>query len=152
MEFVRLGFVGCGTHSTNNLYPMLKYARCRLVAVCDLNRELAERNARMFGAESVYTNVDVMLAEQKLDGVMVVGPDVVHYEVAKKALARGLPVFVEKPPADSLEKTREMVKLAQKHQTLLMTGFMKRHGLKHGRRFTDDGGDRNAGGASQCHD
>ena len=82
----KIAFVGCGTHSTNNLYPMLKYTRARLDAVCDLDRGLAERNARVFGAASVYTDAARMLAERRPEGVFVVGPPELHYEVAKEAL------------------------------------------------------------------
>ena len=105
MDHARIAFVGCGTHSTNNLYPMLKYARARLVAVCDLDRNLAERNARLFGGESVHTDVDQMLAQAKPDALMVVGPDSIHYSVALKALAMGIPVFVEKPPTRSQKRS-----------------------------------------------
>jgi predicted dehydrogenase len=70
-----------------------------------------------------------MLAERRPDGVFVVGPPELHYRVAKEALCLGIPVFVEKPPAPSLEQARELVALARTHGTFLMCGFMKRHGL-----------------------
>jgi len=44
MDKVKIGFVGCGSHSTHNLYPVIKYAKASLEAVCDQNRDLAERN------------------------------------------------------------------------------------------------------------
>ena len=124
-----IGFVGCGTHSTNNLYPMLKYSRCRLQAVCDLRRDLAEFNARVFGGKAVYTSVDEMLEREALDGVMVGGPPSMHYEVGLKVLRRGIPLFVEKPPAETLAQAEEMVRAARQHGTFVMTGFMKRWGL-----------------------
>jgi predicted dehydrogenase len=127
--FANVGFVGCGSHATNNLYPMLKYSRCRLAAVCDLNEALARRNAEVYGGQSVYTDVDKMLAERKLDGVLVVGPAEMHYEVGKKVLQRGFPLFIEKPPAPDLKKAEELVQLAKAGGTFVMTGFMKRHGL-----------------------
>lgn len=129
MDHANIGFIGCGTHSTNNLYPMLAYTRGRLDAVCDLNRELAERNARVFGGRSVYTDAAKMLDERKLDGVMIVGSPELHYEIGKQVLARSIPLFVEKPPAPTLAQTRELAALAQIKKTFLMTGFMKRHGL-----------------------
>jgi len=127
--FAEVGFVGCGSHATNNLYPMLKYSRCRLAAVCDLNEALARRNAAVFGASSVYADAEKMLAEQKLDGVLVVGPPEMHYQVGMKVLHRGIPLFIEKPPAPDLKKAEELVQLAGANGTFVMTGFMKRHGL-----------------------
>ena len=129
MDHARVGFIGCGSHSTNNLYPMLRYARCSLEAVCDLDEALARRNARLFGAPSYFVDVDVMLAETDLDGVLVVGPPDMHYEVGKKVLGRGLNLFVEKPPAPDLPQAQALVDLARANGAFIMPGFMKRHGM-----------------------
>jgi len=129
MDIAKLGFIGCGTHSANNLYPMLAYARCRLDAVCDRREDLARRNAQLYGAEVVCTNVGQMLDERQLDGVMVVGPLAMHYEVGMDVLGRGISLFVEKPPAPTLAQAEKMVACARANKTFLMTGFMKRHGL-----------------------
>lgn len=129
-EMVKVGFVGCGTHSTNNIYPMLNYSRCRLVAVCDADESLARRNAGFFGAgDAFYTDADRMLDDCELDGVFVVGPPAMHYEIGRKVLARGIPLFVEKPPAPTLSQTEELVSLAHERNAIFMVGFMKRHGL-----------------------
>ena len=125
----RIGFVGCGSHATNNLYPMLRYAHCTVEAVCDLDGNLAARNARIFGAPRHYTDANTMLRDCPLDGVMVVGPSEVHYAVGKAVLERGLPLFVEKPPAPDLPRTQELVDLARAKHTFVMPGFMKRHGM-----------------------
>jgi myo-inositol 2-dehydrogenase/D-chiro-inositol 1-dehydrogenase len=90
---------------------------------------LAKRNARIFGAKAIYTDVDEMLNTESLDGVLVVGPEEMHYIIGQKVLSCGIPLFIEKPPAPTLEKTQELVDLARKNNTFVMTGFMKRHGL-----------------------
>jgi myo-inositol 2-dehydrogenase/D-chiro-inositol 1-dehydrogenase len=126
---VRVAFIGCGSHATNNIYPMLKYARCRLDSVCDLNETLARRNAQIFGAEAVYIDARRLLDERKVDGVFVVGPPAMHHEIGRQVLERGLPLFVEKPPAPTLAQAEELVALARQHHTILMVGFMKRHGM-----------------------
>ncbi len=124
----RLGFVGCGTHSTTNLYPCLAYADCRLDAVCDRVLPLAERNARLFGGASVYTDVGRMLDERTLDGVLVVGPPEIHHAVGLQVLRRGIPLYVEKPTAPDLPRAEELVRCAREHGTWVMTGYMKRFG------------------------
>jgi len=134
MTEARLGFIGCGTHSTNNLYPMLKYARCRLQAVCDLDLALAERNARIFGAAgAAYADVRAMLDREPLDGVIVVGPPDMHYAVGKQVLERGIPLMVEKPPAGSLQDAEELLRIAEAQGTTVMVGFMKRFALTYGK-------------------
>ena len=44
MKKLRLGFIGCGEHSTRDLYPIIaKIPNLKLVAVCDRNEEKAMR-------------------------------------------------------------------------------------------------------------
>ncbi|MDL5055201.1 Gfo/Idh/MocA family oxidoreductase [Oscillatoria laete-virens NRMC-F 0139] len=130
-NFVRVGFVGAGTHSSANLYPVLHFARAKLVAVCDLNGELARRNAGIFGNGIHFTDVDQMLDAGGLDAVMVVGPAQIHYEVGRKALERGLHLFTEKPPAPDMAKAVELAALSREKGVVYLCGFMKRHGLPH---------------------
>ena len=127
---INLGFIGCGTHSTNNTYPMLAYTHGRLEAVCDLDTGLASRNAALYGDSStkVFTDAIKMLNETKLDGVMIVGAPEMHYEYGMEALKRGIPVYVEKPPAPTLAQASEMVNTAVANGTFVMCGFMKRFG------------------------
>ena len=83
----KIGFVGCGGFSTGNLYPVIHtIPEFDLVAVCDLKEDLAKKNARNFGARRWYTDLDKMLSEEKLDGVIIVGLPKMHYEVGKYCL------------------------------------------------------------------
>ena len=45
MEALRVGFIGCGSHSGLRLYPGLEEAGLELVAVCDLDQEKARSRA-----------------------------------------------------------------------------------------------------------
>ena len=41
---IRLGFIGCGSHSTANLYPCLRWVKeIDFIATCDLKEELAKK-------------------------------------------------------------------------------------------------------------
>ncbi|NSW78645.1 MAG: Gfo/Idh/MocA family oxidoreductase [Chthonomonadetes bacterium] len=67
----RIAFVGCGGHATHSLFPAVhQIPEMELVAVCDLREELAQRNARWFGALRWYTDVATMLNQEDLDGVV----------------------------------------------------------------------------------
>src|SRR5436309_1037967 len=55
MSAIRLAVIGAGNQCTASLMPGIpSIPEIDLVAVCDLKRELAERNARRFGARAVY--------------------------------------------------------------------------------------------------
>lgn len=123
---VRLGFVGCGVHARQSLYPCLQYLPFELVATCAKHLENAQRTAKLFGAERAYDDYRQMLAKEKLEAVLIsIGPKL-HYEIALKAMEKGLHVFVEKPPAESSKQTSKMLKLSQKTGRHLMVGFNRR--------------------------
>ncbi len=125
----RIAVVGCGPHCTNNIMPALAYAPCELDAVCDLQPDLAARNARIYGARASYTEAARMLDERRPDGVIVVGPPQMHHDIGLQVLERAIPLYVEKPTAPSFAAAQEMVACAREHRTWVMTGFMKRFGM-----------------------
>ena len=97
-----------------------------LVAVCDLDEDRAASGARRFGAREYYTDLEEMLSAVAPDGVCICGPPEMHHELGLYCLSRGLPVFVEKPPAPDLGGSKALVAMAEKHKTFGVVGFMKR--------------------------
>ena len=123
----RLAFIGCGSFATHAIFPQVaQVPEIDLVAVCDIVREKAERNARNFGARRVYTDLHEMLDAEELDGVFVIGPAPQQYELAPEVLGRGIPVYVEKPSANTSAEARELAELAEANGTWGQVGFMKR--------------------------
>ena len=59
---------------------------------------------------------------------MAVGPDQ-HLAFGTAALARGLPVFMEKPPSGSAEGARALRAAAERAGKPLLVGFMKRYSI-----------------------
>lgn len=54
--------------------------------------------------------------EEKLDYVVIVTPNHVHYDPAMKALKAGIAVFCEKPLCLNLEQATDLVKAVRKHK------------------------------------
>lgn len=126
MDKVRIGFIGCGAHATSNIYPSLRFAPIELVCVCDLDVKKAERNAKHFGAERVYTNYLEMFEKEKLDAIFIVTGPKYHPQLSIEAMQAGFHVFVEKPPAENLEEVEKMCKVSKETGKFLMVAFMKR--------------------------
>jgi len=123
----KLAFIGCGGFATGALFPNIHLVpEIDLVAVCDLDRTKAERNARNFGARRVYGDLHEMLDKEELDGVFVIGPAPQHYQLAPHVLERGIPVYVEKPSANTSPEAKELAELAAANGTWGQVGFMKR--------------------------
>ncbi|HIQ05006.1 MAG TPA: Gfo/Idh/MocA family oxidoreductase, partial [Anaerolineae bacterium] len=130
MEPLRVGFIGCGRHASKALYPSLRLARMELMAVCDIDEAKAQRNARWFGASRVYTDHRRMLDEEKaLEAVLICTGPTTHTQLALDCIERGLPVFVEKPPALNLAGAERLRERSELLGIPVMVGTMKRHAL-----------------------
>ena len=126
----RLAIIGCGAHSSRITLPSLREAaNVELVAACDRDEAVLKAASARFGVPASYTDMDRMLEEVKPEGVLVVGPPGMQYELGKRVLARGLPVYVEKPSALSAEQARDFAAAADSAGTFGMVAFMKRFAI-----------------------
>ena len=123
---LRLAVIGAGYLSSARIYPCLHSLPVELAAVCDLDRQRAERNARRFGAGAVFTDHRRMLAEASLDAVVVcIGPSM-HAQLAIEVMEAGLPVYTEKPPAVGAAEALKVLDTSRRCRQICMTGFKKR--------------------------
>jgi predicted dehydrogenase len=128
MDTVRVGFVGCGGHSTTTLYPNFRLIpELDLVAVCDLQEHLARRNARLFGASAWYTDFDTMLASEEIDALFIVGEPSMHEELGAEGFGRGYHVFTEKPTSLTVEGARRLAEAHRASGRVGQCGHMMRH-------------------------
>ena len=123
----RITFVGAGGHATQSLYPNIAHIpEFDLVAVCDLDETRAVDAARRFGALEHFTDLEKMLQTSSPDGVCICGPPDMHHGLGLHCLSRGIPVFIEKPPAPDLQGAGELVAAAVENNTFGIVAFMKR--------------------------
>jgi predicted dehydrogenase len=95
-----------------------------LGAVCDLDPALRERFASRYPRAKVYDDFEDVLSDAELDAVVIATPVATHYDLARRALAAGKHVFVEKPPAMRGSEMEELVALAEQHGLVLMPGHL----------------------------
>ena len=100
---IRLALLGCGEHSrSSHAAPLARYARqnpgeIELVAACDLNFDRATGFCREFGFARAYTDVEAMLAIERVDGCVSVMPMERIVDSAIMLLERNIPCVIEKP-------------------------------------------------------
>lgn len=132
MSDPRICIIGAGALASNRIYPYIGAAGGELVGVCDLDKTKAERNARRFGGQ-VYTDMDAMLDAQKPDGLIIcIGPEA-HAELAPRVMRRGIPVYTEKPPAESAKAALEVARVSKETGVLCTTAFKKRYNIAYSR-------------------
>lgn len=126
MEQVRVGFIGCGGIAQGHLRALNEHVHARVVAVCDVNPEAAERAAEKTGAEA-YTDYRAMLARDDLNAAYLCLPPFAHGEVDQAVIERGLPFFLQKPVALDMETARAIADAARRKGLLTCVGYQLRY-------------------------
>lgn len=97
--------------------------RTRLVAVVDPDERVGRRAADRYGARWVRDLDDV----PDVDAVVVAAGNGVHREIGGRVLARGLPLLMEKPLADSLADAEDLVRQSSRLGVPMMCGLLERY-------------------------
>ncbi len=122
MDSVRVGIVGAGWMAREHRRVLESLDGVAVAAVCDIERERAEDLARGTGAR-VYLDWRDLLDHETLAALIVCVPPLSHREPAVEALAHGLPVYLEKPIARTLEDAAVIVGAAERTGTVCAVGY-----------------------------
>ena len=123
----RIGWIGCGTHAAEMLLPQLVRLPVTLAAVADPDPARLALIADRYGVAARFADGAALLDHPGLDAIgMAVGP-AVHARLGAAALARGLAVFMEKPPAATAREAEALAEAAASAGRPCVVGFMKRY-------------------------
>jgi predicted dehydrogenase len=124
----KIAVVGTGWWATANHLPALtSHPDAEIVAICDVDESKAQKAADEFDIQTIYTDLDAMLAKETLDGVMVATYHAAHYPVAKTCLEHGLHVYIEKPMVLFANEAHELVTLADEKGLQIVMGYNHNH-------------------------
>ncbi|MGB7337856.1 MAG: Gfo/Idh/MocA family oxidoreductase [Phototrophicaceae bacterium] len=118
-EKLRVGVIGAGRWSASAHLPgFTRSPLSEIVAICDMNRELAEQRAKEFNIPHVYTDYREMLEHADIDVVDIctrggIGDKNNHEELAFAAIEAGKHVLCEKPVAHDYRNTWKAHELAK---------------------------------------
>jgi predicted dehydrogenase len=126
---LRVGLIGAGGIGALRARALSRCDRCDLVAVADLDADLARQAAASAGPPDVreYADYRALLEAGGLDAVVVSTPPASHESIGLAALDAGLHVLCEKPLANSPAAARRMVERASQAGRVLATGFNHRY-------------------------
>ena len=110
----RIGVIGAGFWCTANHLPILqRRTDVVLSGVARLGRHELEQLQDKFGFAYITEDYRALLATVALDGVIVASPHHLHAEHACAALAKNLPVLVEKPMATAMPEALSIYQAAR---------------------------------------
>lgn len=139
-----VGVVGLGFMGTTHVRAYQSAAAaghaCQLVAVCDADADrragkpaggnIGEASEELLfdpSEVSGYEKLEDLLADERVELVSICTPTDTHVELAKRALAAGKHVLVEKPVAVSTARVQELVDAAEASGKLCMPAMCIRH-------------------------
>ncbi len=126
---VRWGVIGAGGIADRRTIPGLMLCEnAELVAVMEINMELAEKCRAKWGCKKAYDNEADLLADPEIDAVYIATPVVLHARQAMAAADAGKHILIEKPLAMTSEEGQKVVDYCESKGVKIAAGLMMRFG------------------------
>ncbi|WP_431222165.1 Gfo/Idh/MocA family protein [Serratia sp. L9] len=124
MSKLRIGVVGLGGIAQKAYLPLLSQAAdWLLVGGFSPNQQKAQTVCDSYRM-ACFPRLDSLA--QQCDAVLVHSSTASHFQVVSELLAHGVHVYVDKPLAETVEQSEQLIALADKHGKTLMVGFNRR--------------------------
>lgn len=117
---VGLGKMGLSHFSLVNAHPDTA------AVICDATGYLVDTLGK-YVPNTIHKDFDEMLEKEPLDAVVIATPSKLHAGMVRKALARGLHVFCEKPLCLTAEDSNGLVEAAEAAGTVNQVGYHYRY-------------------------
>lgn len=125
---LRAAVVGCGAVGQLHAQAIRHSQHADLVAVCDKDRDAAERAAGQYGGVC-YESVEQLLLAEQLDFITVATPDALHVSPTLAAIERGIHVFCEKPLGSTYAEADRIARTARGANVCVGVDYNRRFGF-----------------------
>ena len=122
---MRIAMIGLGDIACKAYLPIVVSHADVTPILCTRNAQTLERLTSQYRIADCYTNFTDLLAARP-DAVMIHTATESHASIARRFLAAGIPVFVDKPLSYQLDETEELIELAAANNVSLSLGFNRR--------------------------
>lgn len=123
---MKVGIVGIGVIGSRHAANLARRGDVRIAAVCGRDEARTAAFAATYGAQP-FTDCEAMLEAAPLDALFVCTPPGVRLGPIAAAARRGIPCFIEKPPARSIAEAEEIAALLRDSGIVHSVGFMYRY-------------------------
>jgi virulence factor len=120
-------FVGIGSHSLNNLYPVLDYLKVNIKYIVTRSKENAALISSSYSQTSGTNDFDSVLMDPAIRGVFVCASPSQHFHIAQKVLNSGKHLFIEKPPCYSEIELQQLTEASMSKNLITVAGLQKRY-------------------------
>ncbi|MBN1346228.1 MAG: Gfo/Idh/MocA family oxidoreductase [Phycisphaerae bacterium] len=111
-----VGVANQGEYNLNNV------ASQNIVALCDVDENLAAAARKRFPKAKFYADFRKLLDQKDVEGVVIATPDHTHAPATMMALRAGKPVYCEKPLTHTVHEARQVTEMAAKTKLATQIG------------------------------
>jgi predicted dehydrogenase len=126
-ENLSLAVVGCGGIAKFMALFAQFTPGVRLAAACDNSRERAEKFARKYRIDAIFTNYGEMLSAGGYDAVYLAVPHNLHFEMIRSAVDAGFHIFTEKPITRTFAEGEAIVAYASENDIKIGVNYQYRY-------------------------
>lgn len=125
---VNVGLIGLGIRGYQLHASIVDSPHARLAAVCDISDHYIERIGPRLPKPGipVYRDYHDLLADDRIDAVVIASPDHWHAPMTIDALEAGKDVYVEKPLTHSIDEAIQVRDKARESGRVTQVGYQRR--------------------------
>lgn len=132
-RLMSVALIGTGWYGKSDLFRLIQVAPVEVVALCDVDKNQLEGAAQLVSQRQksknrpkLYGDYRKMLAENKLDIVIIGTPDHWHALQAIDSIKAGAHVYVQKPISVDVIEGEAMVAAARKYNKVVQVGTQRK--------------------------
>ncbi|WP_134088871.1 Gfo/Idh/MocA family protein [Olivibacter sp. XZL3] len=130
---MRVGLIGTGWYGKSDLFRLIQVRDVDVVAVCDVDSKHLEEAGKLISERQIskkvpalYKDYRKMLADHKLDLVLIGTPDHWHARQAIDAMASGAHLYLQKPVSLDVLEGEAVLSAARKYNKKVQVGTQRR--------------------------
>jgi predicted dehydrogenase len=140
-RLLRIGVLGAGPIAQAGHFEAVRKAHnAELYAICDAADDLLTTMATIHTPRITYRDYDQMLADPQVEAIILATADQFHVPLARKAIAAGKHVLVEKPLGTNMEECETLREELAATRLVLQIGNNRRFdpGIAFARQFVQE--------------
>jgi predicted dehydrogenase len=129
---MKIGIIGLGYWGPNLVRNFFSHPNVQSITVCDLRKDRLQFIKSRFPSVVLSNETDSFI-KSDVDIIAIATPVRTHYDIAKKALASGKHIWVEKPFTSTTKQALELIELADRKNlkifvdhTFIYTGAVRK--------------------------
>ena len=142
MKKIRWGILGAGGIADRRTMPGMQLTEyAEIVAVMEIDAEVAERLRAKYNAKRAYTDEVELLKDPEIDAVYIASPIACHARQAMLAADHGKHILIEKPLAMTSGEGEKIVAYCREKGVRIAAGLLMRFGayVQAMKKAIDDG-------------